>query len=1063
MTSSTPPAHQTPPRPPGGLRISAWGISNPIPVALLFLIAVIAGVICYLQLPVKNFPNIEFPVVAVEVTRSGAAPGDLETQVTRPVENALAGLTNVDSISSVVSEGDSNTSVQFTLGTDLQKATDDVRTRIDQIRNQLPNDIDPPRVQRIEAGNQPIAEYAVSAPDLSETELSWLIDNGLSRTLQAVDGVAQVDRLGGVDREINVIVDPARLAEHGITAAQVNQALVQSNVDVPGGRVAVAGREETLRVLGAAPNVQAIRNLAIPAGGGRFVRLSDVADVGDGASETRTFALLNGHPVVGFQVTKLKDASEVSTEDGVDAAIAKFQHDNPKITVHKIISLVDRTRDGFSATAHTLLEGMLLAALVVWLFLRDWRATVITAVAMPASLIPTFAFMRLAGFSLNMVTLLGLTLVIGILVDDAIVEIENIEKRVYTGTRPYFAALWGADQIGLAVVATTFAIIAVFFPVAFMPGIPGQFFREFGITVSVAVLFSLVVARLLTPLMAAYFLAPKVAKPRHPLPRFYTAALDWSLDHKWIAAAIGLLLFFGTIGMGMFLRADLQPAGNPNYFYVNVQSPPGATLKDSRAVVDKLVALLQQQPETEATYAQVGLASTSGGPGGQLIRNDGPGQGAVAAILKPDRRATVEQIKARLRGPLRAIPDARLTFDASDFGSSAVSTVLVSESGDGLDATGEELQREMRTVPGLVDPRPVTPPNGAELVVRPRPDDAARLGVSAAAIANVARIATLGDIDANVAKYDEGERRIPIRVRLPSQDRGDLSVIRDLRVPTAAGGFTTLGAVADVYFREGAAQISRFDRKRNLTIQADTAAGLGSGQAQKLVRNLPILQHLPPGVTTASQGQEKAQAQLFSGFFIAMGSALFLVYAVMVLLFKSFFKPFIILSALPTAIGGAILALLITNQALSIPSLIGFLMLMGLASKNSILLVEYAIERERDGMTRREALWEACRERARPIVMTSLAMMAGMLPTALTLGKGSEFRQPMAIGVIGGLITSTALSLVLVPAVYEIVDSIERWIIPRLGRLVTPREAPAKPAVVPGPLAAPAPRPVAAE
>jgi len=1030
------------PRPPGGLRISAWGITHPIPVALLFIVAVLAGLISYLQLPIKNFPNIEFPLVAVDVTRAAAAPGDLETQITRPVENAMAGLTNVESISSVVTEGESITDIQFTLGTDLQKATDDVRTRMDQIRNQLPNDIDPPRVQRIEAGNQPIAEYAVSATDVSETDLSWLIDNTIARSLQAVDGVAQVYRLGGVDREINVIVDPARLAEHGITAAQVNQALALSNVDVPGGRVTLGGREETLRVLGAAPNVAAIRNLAIPGGGGRIVRLSDVADVGDGASEPRTFALLNGRPVVGFQVMKLKDSSEVSTEDGVDAAIKVLEAQHPNIKIHKIISLVDRTRDGFSATAHTLLEGMLLAALVVWLFLRDWRATLITAVAMPVSLIPTFAFMRMAGFSLNMVTLLGLTLVIGILVDDAIVEIENIEKRVYTGTRPYFAALWGADQIGLAVVATTFAIIAVFFPVAFMPGIPGQFFKEFGITVSVAVLFSLVVARLLTPLMAAYFLAPKIARPRPPLPRFYTLALEWSLDHKLAASLIGVGLFVLTVIAGGALKSDLQPSGNPNFFYVNVQTPPGSTLEDSRVVVEKLTALLQKQPETQATYAQVGLANTSGGPGGQLIRNDGPGQGAVAAILKPDRTATVEQMKTRLRQALRDIPDARLTFDSSDFGSSSVSTVLTSETGEGLDATGEELEREMRGVPGLTDPRPVTPPNGAELVVRPRSDDAARLGVSAAAIANVARIATLGDIDSNVAKFDEGERRIPIRVRLPAADRTDLAVIRDLRVPTVSGGFTTLGAVADVYFREGAAQISRFDRKRNLTITADTSGDIGIGDAQKMVNALPILKHLPPNIGTASQGQEKAQKELFTGFFVAMGSALFLVYAVMVLLFHSFFKPFIILSALPTAIGGGILALLITDQALSIPSLIGFLMLMGLASKNSILLVEYAIERERDGATRRDALLEACRERARPIVMTSLAMMAGMLPTALTLGKGSEFRQPMAIGVIGGLITSTALSLVLVPAVYEIVDSIEKWISPIFGRIVTPRDHP---------------------
>ena len=1028
----------------GGLRISEWGIKNPIPVTLLFMIALISGAIAYAGLAVKNWPNIEFPVVAVDVTRNGAAPAEMESQVTRPIENALAGITNVESISSVITEGSSVMSVQFTLGTDLQKATDDVRTKVDQVRNQLPTDIDPPRVQRLEAGERPIITYAVSAPSLSEADVSWLIDNRIARTLQGVNGVAQVDRLGGVDREINVVVDPERLAQHGVTAATVNQAVTQSNVDVPGGRVTLGGREETLRVLGAAPNVDSIRALAIPAGSGRFVRLSDVADVGDGSAEVRTFAQLNGRPVVGFQVRKLKEASEVSTEDGVDAAIKDLQRTTPGLSVRKIVSQVDYSRDNFSATSHTLLEGMLLAALVVWLFLRDWRATAITAVAMPVSLIPTFAFMKLMGFSLNMVTLLGLTLVIGILVDDAIVEIENIEKRVHVGIRPYLAALWGADQIGLAVVATTFAIVAVFMPVAFMPGIPGQFFREFGITVSVSVLFSLVVARLLTPLMAAYFLVPKAAKPRAPLPKIYSNALRWALDHPWASVASGMavIVLSGLLAVFGGLKVDLQPEGNPGYFYVNVQSPPGATLDDTRKVVEQLTALLRRQPEVASTYAQVGLQSSNGGPGGQLSATAGPGQGAVAALLKPDRKATVAQIRARLRESLREIPDARLTFDSSDFGSATVSVVLTSETGEGLNTAANELQREMRDVRGLADPRPIVPPNGAELVVRPRADEAARLGVSASAIASVARIATVGDIDANVAKMDDGERRIPIRVRLPAADRQNLSVIRDLRVPTAAGGFTTLGSVADVYFREGAAQISRFDRKRNLTIIADTVGDIGIGDAQAKVRKLPILTHLPPGVSTAAQGQEKAQTQLFSGFIVAMGSALFLVYAVMVLLFRSFFKPFIILSALPTAIVGAVLALWATDLSVSIPSLIGFLMLMGLASKNSILLVEYAIEREREGMSQRNALLEACRERARPIVMTSLAMMAGMAPTAFTLGKGSEFRQPMAVAVIGGLITSTLISLVLVPVVYEVLDSFEAWLVPRMGRLITPREAP---------------------
>ena len=876
---------------------------------------------------------------------------------------------------------------------------------------------------------------------MSAADLSWFIDNTISRTLQAKSGVSRVYRLGGVDREINVLVDPDRLAAEGITASQVNDTLALVNVDVPGGRVAIGGREQTLRVLGAALNVDQIRNISIPAGGGRFVRLSDVADVGDGAAEERTFALLNGRPVVGFEVSKTKLASEVSTEDAVDAAVKVIEKQNPGITITKIVSEVDHTRASYSATLHTLLEGMVLAAVVVWLFLRDWRATAITALAMPASLIPTFAFMNLAGFSLNTVTLLGLTLVIGILVDDAIVEIENIEKRVFTGMRPYEAAMEGADQIGLAVVATTFAIVAVFLPVGLMPGIPGQFFREFGITVSVAVLFSLVVARLLTPLLAAYFLKPKAAGERAPLPRLYTRSLQWALDHRILSVGIGTVIFVASMLLIVPIKKGVEPEGNPNYFYVNVEGPPGATVADMRVLVNRVDHLLEQQPETAGTFAQIGGGGISSGPG-TFSSSSGVNQGAIVAILKPNRKAKVGAIRDRLRPLLREIPDARVTFDTSGFGAAGVQVILTSESGQGLEGAALELQREIRTVPGLADPRPATPPSGPELVVRPRTDEAARLGVSVSTIAAAARVATVGDIDANVSKMDEGERRIPIRVRLPEVDRTDLSVIKNLRLPTASGGMTTLDSVADVDFQAGPAQIDRVDRKRQITIVSDTTGDTQVGDAQTKVNGLPIMKHLPAGVGRASQGQEEAYGQLFGGFAIAILSAIGLVYGVMVLLFRSFFKPLIILSALPTAIGGAFLALLVTDLSLSIPSLIGFLMLMGLAAKNSILLVEYAIEREREGASQRESLLEACRERARPIVMTTLAMAAGMLPTALTLGKGSEFRQPMAVAVIGGLITSTVLSLLLVPVVYEFIDDIEGWLTPRLGRLLTPRDAP---------------------
>ncbi|MFI4975293.1 MAG: efflux RND transporter permease subunit [Caulobacterales bacterium] len=1026
------------------LRISAWAIKNPVPVAVLFIAVVIAGVFSYFTLPVKNFPNVEFPLVQVIVTQSGAAPSEMESQVTRPIEDAVAGISNVEAIQSTVTQGVSTTFVRFQIGQDLQKATDDVRSKVDQARAQLPREIDPPTVERVNISDQPIITYAVSAPSMSTSELSWLIDDTVARDLQGQSGVAQVNRVGGVDREINVVIDPVRMAAQGVTAPQVNDAIFAMSLNSAGGRVQVGDREQTLRVLGAATTVDQVRNLVLPATN-HFVRLSDVADVGDGSAEVRQDARYDGRPVVGFMVSKTKESSDVATEDGVDAALARIQQAHPGVTVRKIFSAVDQTRASFRATLETMLEGMALASFVVWLFLRDWRATLITALAMPVSLIPTFAVMALVGFSLDTVSLLALTLVIGILVDDAIVEIENIEKRVHVGVRPYTAAMEGADQIGLAVVATTFTLVVVFTPVSFMPGISGQFFKEFGLTISVAVLFSLAVARLVTPLLAAYFLRAKPGKPRAPLPKVYTSTLTWALDHRLAALGIGTVVFLASVALIFFIPVGLQPEGNPNFYQVNVEAPPGSTLADVQRVVAQLTDFLDRQPETDHVFSAIG--SGSGGGGGF-----GPGSSAgitgaqVTAVLKDKRAAKVPQIRERIRAELRKIPDARLSFEGSGFGGATAQVILTSNTGQGLDAAALELQREMRGMRTLADPRPSSSPAGPELIIQPRPDDAARLGVSSQTIANVARVATVGDIDANVPKMDVGERRLPIRVRLPLNARSDLPTIKALRVPTLGGGSTTLDSVADVYFQAGPAEIDRLNRKRQITTLADLAGGAQLGNAYRELDKLQIMHNLPPGVVNEKGfGNQQALGQLLGGFVVAIVTGVGLVYGVLVLLFGSFFKPGTILSALPTAVGGAFLALLVSGAALSIPSLIGFLMLMGLAAKNSILLVEYAIEREREGHSQRAALLEACRERARPIVMTTVAMAAGMLPTALALGKGSEFRQPMAIAVIGGLMTSTILSLVLVPVVYEFVDDFESWLKPRLARMITPKEAPLQP------------------
>lgn len=1019
------------------LRISAWAIRNPIPVALLFILLTVSGMVAYSRMPVKIFPSVALPIVTVTVAQRGAAPSEVENQITRPIENALTGVAGIKTISSTVTLGVSNTTVEFELGTDLQKATDDVRTIVERTRVQLPSGIDPPSVQRLDLDSAPVLTYAVSAPDMTATQLSWFIDNDVARALQAQGGVAQVSRIGGAEREVNVILDPSRMAALDINSAQVNAALAAFNTDEPGGRSAIGGVEQTIRVLGSAKDVAAIRELTIPVQG-RYVRLSDIAEVGDGQSEVRGFARLDGRPVAAIQVSKTSSSSDVTVDDNVRSAIKKIERAHPGISFIKIVSTADQTRRSFSATQHVLIEGIILAIVVVFLFLRDWRATAIAATAMPLSLIPTFIFMAAMGFSLNGLTLLALTLVIGILVDDAIVEIENIEKRIEAGESPYRAALIGADSIGLAVIATTATIIAVFAPVSAMPGEVGQFFKEFGLTVAAAVTFSLIVARLLTPLMAAYFLKARedrkssgpvhgAGNTLHPL---HLRILNWALSRPWSCAGIGAAMFVLALVIGSTLQIGFQAVPNRNYIYVAVQGAPGATREDMSAAIQMATQLILREEEVEHVFAQAGSTSGSFQSGGSDLRT-----GTLTIVLKHERGASSELIQDRIGPKLRSIPDARF-YNQGNFGQAAVSIVLAGPDGAELERVQTKLLREMRDLPAISDPRPSPAAPGPELIVTPRPAEAARLNVDSRNLANILRIATIGEIDAGVAKYSAGEQRVPIRVRLSESARADLDTIANLRVPTLDGQTAPLSSVADIRFQAGPGRIVRFDRERRVSVEADLAVGSVIGTALSDVAKLPTMQNLPEGIHQASEGQTEMIGQLFGGFVLALIAGIALTFTVLVLLFRSFFKPVVIMGALPLSLLGAFAALKLCNFALDLPALIGLLMLLGLCAKNSILLVEFAIEQERSGFSMREALINASTQRTRPIIMTSMAMIAGMLPTALGIGEGAESRQPMAIAVTGGMITSTLLSLILVPVIYEIIDGFEKRILPRLAKLV---------------------------
>ncbi len=1035
------------------LPISSWAIRNPIPVVVAFTLLMVAGLYSYTRLPVKQFPNIAFPMVVATIIQEGAAPTELENQVTRIVENSIASLPDIEMLQSSVTMGASTTIIQFKIGTNLQKAKDDVEQRVNQVRNQLPASIQPPLVNSLDFTGGALMTFAVSHPTMSEAELSWFIDDRIARDLQSVRGVGQVSRVGGVNREINITLDPVRMNAIGVTAADVNNALQRTYRNYGGGVSQVGGSEIITRVIGETATVEELANLSIPLRGGQtYVRLSDVAEVGDGSAEIRSFARLNGRPVVGFDIIKVDTASEVDVENGAYDAIARLKAANPGLEITKIFSITDDTKANFHATQDVLIEGMILAALVVFLFLRDWRATVIAALAMPLSLIPTFWIISLLGFSLNVVTLLALTLVIGILVDDAIVEVENIQKRTLAGYTPFRAAMEGADAIGLAVLATTASIVVVFLPTSFMGGMPGQFFIEFGITVAVAVVFSLLVARFVSPLMAAYFLKPsKQHMDARKLPRFYEKALGWSLKHRLGASAIGGAAVLGAMFSAASLPSGFIPTEDPGYIMFNISAPPGSTREQMEKSAAELSDLLKRQPDTKDVFVSIG----SGGAGGQAAAANGGGGGAgmtsgsAILVMTDHHKMHTEELKQHIRPQLAQIPDIRVTALMSGGGptGSDVNILLTSEDAAALDKAQVALLNEMKDLDDVIrNPRLSPDPPGPELIIRPRAAEAARLNVSTDAIAQVARIATSGDIEANTPKFSEGERRLAIRVRLPEEVRRDLAQLAQLRVPTLNGGSTTLGAVADISYEAGPGVIQRMYRQRMAAVQADFAPGVTSGEATAAVDSTPTMAAIFKAeaegnavVSRARVGQEQAMNEMFSGIIVALLSGIALIYSVMVLLFKSVFKPLVIMFSLPLSFTGAFVALLIFGKAIDMPVMIGLVLLLGISAKNAILLVEFAIESEQRGNRVFDALFDACRERARPIVMTTVAMSAGMLPTALGLGEGAGFRTSMAIAVIGGLFSSTVLSLVLVPVIYSLISSIERRVNPLFGRLVTKR------------------------
>jgi len=1014
--------------------ISAWAIRHPVSPVVLFVVLLFMGVVAFVRLPITLDPDIAFPLVHVMVSQPGAAPQEIETQVLQKIEGSVAGVGNIHNITSLAIEGTASIWIEFQIGTPIDRAVADVRDAVAKVRSKLLAGIQEPIVQRVDVDGGSIAYYAVATTSETQEQISWFVDNTVTKRLLAVPGVAQVWRGGGVNREIRIELDPARMQALGITAVDVNQQLRTLNLDSPGGRAQVGGGEQSIRVLGGARTALALGDtqITLPGAGNRFARLSDIANVHDGVGEIRTFARLNGRDTTTFGIGKAKGASDVTVLAAVERELAKVSKENPQLTMTKVFSTVDYTKQQYHSALSAFIEGSILAVIVVWLFLRDMRATTISALAIPLSAIPTFAFMQMLGFSLNSISLLALSLVAGVLVDDAIVEIENIVRHMRMGKSGFQAALDAADQIGLAVVATSCTIMAVFLPVSFMPGITGQYFIQFGLTVAAAVFFSLLVARLITPVIAAYYL-----KSGHvavhgdgPFMSMYLRTLNWCIHNRWKTMGGGTLFFLLSIAGLILIPKSLIPDadfGAPN---LSIELPTGVRLEDSAAVSAAAYRIVARQPEVSNVVESIGEDGDNG-----EIRT---AHLYIQLVPRGQRKVTQKEWEDRVIKELKTIPDAEIHFQKQSGGGGGrdVNIYITGDDAQLTQHTAEKVVDEMRAMPELRGARINGDMQRPEILIKPRFDLAAQLGVTVSSISETIRIATLGDLDQNSAKFSLSDRQVPIRVSLLESTRRDLTTLENLPVPMAGGGAVPLKAVADIGFGEGPTKVRRYNQSRRISIEADLANGTALGTALDKIHALPTLKNLPPGVRLVDVGDAEVMAELFTNFIIAITTGILMVFAVLVLLFARVLQPVTILSSLPLSIGGAVLALMATRHSLSLGVMIGFLMLMGIVAKNSILLVDFAIEEMRAGKDRLTALLEAGHKRARPIVMTTVAMVAGMLPVAIGIGGDNAFRGPMAIAVIGGLVTSTGLTLVIVPAAFTLIDDIERWLGPKFGKVL---------------------------
>ncbi len=1018
------------------MKLADTSIERPVFATMMILALIVLGLFSFMKLNIDQFPDIDFPYVTVTSVLPGAGPEQMETDVTKKIEDAVNTIGGIDHITSISREGVSFVIVQFKLEIDGRQAAQEVREKIAAVRADLPTDLEDPVVQRIDPASMPMFTLTVSGPR-SDKEITTFTKNVIRKRLENVPGVGRVDLVGGAEREIQIAVDATRLEAYNLSINDVIQAVASSNVEVPAGNLTQGPRQLLLRTMGKYTNVNDFNRVIVATPGGKPVYLSDVAQVVDGVKEQTSLTRVNGKGAVGLSILKQSGSNTVRVAQAIQSQLATLQKEIPpdlKITVAQDNStfIVEEVND----VLFDIVYGGLLAIIVVFLFLANMRSTIISAIALPTSIIASFIIMYALNFTLNMITLLALSLAVGLLIDDAIVVIENIFRHMQQGETPIEAAKAATAEIGLAVMATTFTIVAVFVPIAFTPGIVGRFFYPFGITVSVAVLVSLFVAFTLTPMLSSRWLTEADEKLENRgsvlrrglyyfnhffqiLSQRYRKAIAWSLHHRKTVVFGSIAIFISSFFLIGLLGTSFFPDTDESEFNIGINASPGSSLEQTAAIGSYVETVLEKQPEVTTTLLTIGAGNDPVTKGNILVK----------LVKKNERKRSIWQIMDDLRAELINTPGANISYSTQGGPGGNQKPLIMSVRGDNMEklkSIADRVENIVRATRGAVDIENSLETSKPEVRIRIDRDKASDLGVNVAQIATTARALVDGYV---ATKYQEGDEQYDVRVRLRKDDRTSLENVNNLTVKSnkSMGNGENLlvpvSYVADIRQSSGPSQINRFDRQREIRIDANLSGRL-LGEVLGDIQGKTNRLVLPAGYNVGVVGQGQMQAESFLNILLSLALAVIFVYIVLAAQFESFTYPFAIMLALPMSLIGAVLGLLVFGSAVSMMSMIGIIMLMGLVTKNGILLVDYANVLRDRGQERTEALINAGATRLRPILMTTFAMIFGMMPVAFAVSEGSEFRAPMGQAVIGGLITSTLLTLFVVPVVYSILDDL---------------------------------------